>query len=94
MKIYTKIIFDKNNKVIVEQYYEYSGPLTLAGIHYTYAANKGNKLMEKQAKRDKKLADKKAKRQAKQGLEKTEENKSIPLDQVITLDHLTNPDKK
>ena len=24
----------------------------------------------------------------------TEENKSIPIDQVITLDHLTNPDKK
>ena len=50
--------------------------------------------MEKQAKREKKLADKKAKRQAKQGLEKTEEKKSIPLAQVITLDHLTNPDKK
>ena len=50
--------------------------------------------MEKQAKREKKLADKKAKRLAKQGFSETEENKSIPLDQVITLDHLTNPDKK
>ena len=40
MKIYTKIIFDKNNKVVEERYYEYSGPLALAGIHYTYGANK------------------------------------------------------
>ena len=52
--------------------------------------------MEKQAKREKKLADKKAKRQAKKGFSKSEnqEDKSIPLDQVITLDHLTNPEKK
>ncbi len=52
--------------------------------------------MEKQAKREKKLADKKAKRQAKKGFSKNEneQDKSIPLDQIITLDHLTNPDKK
>ena len=50
--------------------------------------------MEKQAKREKKLAEKKAKREAKQGSLKTKEDKSIPLDQVITLDHLTNPEKK
>ena len=50
--------------------------------------------MEKKAKREKKLAEKRAKKQAKYEPEKNEENKSIPLDQVITLDHLTNPDKK
>ena len=65
------------------------------GIHYDYKSTKGNKLMEKQAKREKKLAEKKAKRQAKVGFSKDkEEDKTIPLDQVITLDHLTNPDKK
>tara|TARA_B100000579_G_scaffold267369_1_gene220541 strand:- start:624 stop:821 length:198 start_codon:yes stop_codon:yes gene_type:complete len=64
------------------------------GIHYDYKSTRGAKAMEKQAKREKKLADKKAKRQAKQGFSKTDEKKSIPLDQVITLDHLTNPDKK
>ncbi len=64
------------------------------GIHYDYKSTRGAKAMEKQAKREKKLAEKKAKRQAKSGLEKNENNKSIPLDQVITLDHLTNPDKK
>tara|TARA_Y100000768_G_scaffold338524_1_gene281266 strand:+ start:34 stop:261 length:228 start_codon:yes stop_codon:yes gene_type:complete len=64
------------------------------GIHYDYKSTRGAKAMEKQAKREKKLAEKKAKREAKQGFSKIEENKSIPLDQVITLDHLTNPDKK
>ena len=64
------------------------------GIHYDYKSTKGSKLMEKQAKRERKLAEKKAKREAKHGSSKTEEDKSIPLDQVITLDHLTNPEKK
>ncbi len=50
--------------------------------------------MEKKAKREKKLAEKRAKKQAKQGSPKQEEDKTIPIDQVITLDHLTNPDKK
>ena len=42
----------------------------------------------------KKLAEKRAKKQAKSGPVSSKEDKSIPLDQVITLDHLTNPDKK
>ena len=67
------------------------------GIHYTYGANRNAKLMEKKAKRDKKLAEKRAKKQAKTGFVKEKEkekDKTIPLDQVITLDHLTNPDKQ
>ena len=40
------------------------------GIHYDYKSTKGNKLMEKQAKREKKLAEKKAKRLAKDGPKK------------------------
>ena len=67
------------------------------GIHYDYKSTRGAKAMEKQAKREKKLAEKKAKRQAKVGFSKDkdkEEDKTIPLDQIITLDHLTNPDKK
>ena len=50
--------------------------------------------MEKKAKREKKLAEKRAKKQVKTAPIKIEEDKTIPLDQVITLDHLTNPDKK
>ena len=65
------------------------------GIHYTYGANRGAKKMEKQAKKEKKLAERRAKKQAKSGMsEKTEKENTIPLDTVITLDHLTNPDKK
>jgi len=65
------------------------------GIHYNYASQKGNKLMEKQAKRERKLAEKKAKRLAKEG-PKVEETKSKTLDtsKPITLDFLTNPDKE
>ena len=65
------------------------------GIHYTYGANKGNKLMEKQAKRDKKLAEKKAKRAIKEGPKKiAEPEKTLDASKPITLDFLTNPDKK
>jgi|TARA_Y100000389_G_scaffold120857_1_gene118233 hypothetical protein len=65
------------------------------GIHYDYKSTKSAKLMEKQAKREKKLAEKKAKRLAKEGPTK-EEPKSRTLDtsKPITLDFLTNPDKK
>jgi hypothetical protein len=65
------------------------------GIHYDYKSTKGNKLMEKQAKREKKLAEKKAKRLAKEG-PKVEEGKPKTLDasKPITLDFLTNPDKE
>ena len=65
------------------------------GIHYDYKSTRGAKTMEKQAKREKKLAEKRAKKLAKTGFAKEKETKkTIPLDQIITLDHLTNPDKK
>ena len=95
MKVYKKIILDKNNKVIYEDSYDYKGNWSYLGIHYDYKSTRGAKAMEKQAKRDKKLAEKRAKKQAKTGFAKEkEQDKTIPLDQVITLDHLTNPDKK
>ena len=65
------------------------------GIHYDYKSTKGNKLMEKQAKREKKLADKKAKREAKEGPKKElEQEKVLDASKPITLDFLTNPDKE
>ena len=64
------------------------------GIHYDYKSTRGAKAMEKQAKREKKLAERRAKKLAKIGTKKKVEDKTIPLDQIITLDHLTNPDKK
>ena len=95
MKIYTKIILDKNNLLIKEEYFEYSGPLAVAGIHYDFKSTKSAKLMEKQAKREKKLAERKAKRLAKEGPQE-EESKPKTLDpsKAITLDFLTNPDKE
>jgi hypothetical protein len=94
MKIYTKIILDKNNNLIEEEYYYYSGSLTHAGIHYTFGANKGNKLMEKRAKKEKKLAERKAKREAKQGTkQETEVKETLDTSKPLSLDFITNPDK-
>ena len=95
MKIYTKIILDKNNKVLKEEFFEYSGTMAFAGIHYDFKSQKGNKLMEKQAKREKKLAERKAKRLAKEGPKKEQDkNKALDVSKPITLDFLTNPDKE
>ena len=63
------------------------------GIHYDYKSTRGMKAMEKQAKREKKLAERKAKRQAKEGIKKVTD-KSLDISKPITLDFLTNPDKK
>ena len=65
------------------------------GIHYDYKSTKSAKLMEKQAKREKKLAEKKAKRLAKEGpKEEAPEAPTLDASKPITLDFLTNPDKK
>ena len=95
MKIYTKIVLDSKNKVIEEKYFNYSGPLALAGIHYDFKSTRGAKAMEKQAKREKKLAERKAKREAKGGSKK-EIKKEKPLDvgKPLSLDFLTNPNKE
>ena len=63
------------------------------GIHYDYKSTRGMKAMEKQAKRERKLAERKAKRQAKEGA-KEEVKKGLDISKPITLDFLTNPDKK
>ena len=63
------------------------------GIHYDYKSTRGAKAMEKQAKREKKLAEKRAKKQLKSGSNK-KVDETIPIDKVVTLDHLTNPEKK
>ena len=95
MKIYTKIILDKNNKVLKEEFFEYSGSIALAGIHYTYGANKNAKLMEKQAKKERRLAEKRAKKQKKDGPKKEEDKKpELDPNEALSLDFLTNPNKE
>ena len=96
MKIYTKIVLDKNNNLLEEKSYDYQGNTANAmGIHYTYGANKGNKLMEKQAKREKKLAEKKAKRLAKEDPKEEEpKEKAMNTSTPLSLEAITNPDKE
>ena len=64
------------------------------GIHYDYKSTKSAKLMEKQAKRERKLAEKKAKRLAKEGPKDEKKINTLDASKPITLDFLTNPDKK
>ena len=65
------------------------------GIHYDYKSTRSAKLMEKQAKREKKLAEKKAKRLAKEGAKNDQLNKeSLDASQPLSLDEITNPNKK
>ena len=96
MKIYTKIVLDKNNNTLKEDYFNYKGNIANAmGIHFDYKSTKSAKLMEKQAKKEKKLAERRAKRLAKEGTKKEEtESKALDASKPITLDFLTNPDKK
>jgi hypothetical protein len=95
MKIYTNIIFDKDNNLISEEFFYYRGKIAMAGIHYDYKSTRSAKLMEKQAKREKKLAERKAKRLAKEGSKKDDiKPKALDTSKPITLDFLTNPDKE
>ena len=65
------------------------------GIHYDYKSTRGAKAMEKQAKRDKKLAERKAKRAAKEGFKENKSESSMhDIPKPITLEDLTNPEKK
>ena len=51
--------------------------------------------MEKQAKKEKKLAERKAKRTLKEGPKKEEDKKpKLDPNKALSLDFLTNPDKK
>ena len=94
MKVYRKIILDKNDKVLFEDSYNYEGKWTRLGIHYDFKSTKGAKLMEKQAKRERKLAEKKAKRQAKFGNKTKEESANkMDIDTPLSLETITNPNK-
>ena len=92
MKIYTKILLDKDDNLIEDKHFHYSGPISYAGIHYDFKSTRGAKAMEKQAKRERKLAERKAKREAKIGKSEQKQEKSIPITETITLAHLTDPD--
>mgnify|MGYP001422400156 CR=1 FL=1 len=64
------------------------------GIHYDYKSTRGMKAMEKAAKRERKLAERKAKREAKEGKKKENNTPKFNIQEPITLDFITNPNKK
>ena len=81
MKIYTKIILDKDDNFILKDYYEYKGKIANAmGIHYDYKSTRSAKLMEKQQKREKKLLERKLKRRLSQD-QKIMRNLSLSMSQ-------------
>ena len=63
------------------------------GIHYDYKSTRGMKAMEKAAKRERKLAEKKAKKEIKEGKKKEENINTLNVQEPITLDFITNPNK-
>jgi len=63
------------------------------GIHYDYKSKRGERAMEKQAKREKRLAERRAKRMLVED-KKKDIDKMHDIRKPITLDDLTNPDKK
>ena len=63
------------------------------GIHYDYKSTRGIRAMEKQAKREKKLAEKRAKKEIKEGKKERETDNRIDVQEPITLDFITNPNK-
>ena len=62
------------------------------GIHYDYKSTRGEKAMKKEAKRKARLEERKAKRMLRSKSQETE-NKMHDIQNPITLDDLTNPDK-
>ena len=60
------------------------------GIHYDYKSKRGERAMLKEAKRKARLAQRKAKRKS----TTNEQDEMHDIGKPITLEDLTNPDKK
>ena len=95
MKVYTKIILDKNNNVIYEDSYDYNGSILMTmGIHYDFKSLSGVRAMKKKAKIAERREKKKSKRKDKEGDEKIKIEKGLDPNKALSLDFLTNPNKK
>ena len=60
------------------------------GIHYDYKSKRGERAMLKEAKRKARLIE----RRARKGTKKEDEVKMHDINKTITLEDLTNPNKK
>tara|TARA_Y100000768_G_scaffold384270_1_gene367988 strand:+ start:265 stop:459 length:195 start_codon:yes stop_codon:yes gene_type:complete len=63
------------------------------GIHYDYKSTRGDKAMKKEAKRKARIEQRRAKRSS-SGSKVNEDKEMHDIDKPITLEDLTNPDKK
>lgn len=63
------------------------------GIHYTYKSNKGERDLQKKQKQEELRRRSNQRKQIKQQQKETDVY-VVPADEVVTLDTLTNPDKK
>ena len=63
------------------------------GIHYDYKSTRGDKAMKKEAKRKARIEQRRAKRSSANPKESNEETMH-DINKPITLEDLTNPDKK
>ena len=63
------------------------------GIHYDYKSTRGDKAMKKEAKRKARIEQRRAKRASTSSKENSKEVMH-DIDKPITLEDLTNPDKK
>ena len=62
------------------------------GIHYDYKSTRGEKAMKKEAKKKARLEQRRARRAVES--KNDSEDKMHDIDKPITLEDLTNPDKK
>ena len=63
------------------------------GIHYDYKSTRGDKAMKKEAKRKARIEQRRAKKSS-IGSKVNEDKEMHDIDKPITLEDLTNPDKK
>ena len=63
------------------------------GIHYDYKSTRGDKAMKKEAKRKARIEERRAKR-ASSNPKSSEQKEMHDIDTPITLEDLTNPDKR
>ena len=64
------------------------------GIHYTYKAQRGERSLKKKQKQEERQRRSNARKFKKQSEQDKNNTLTFPETEVITLDHLTNPDRK
>jgi hypothetical protein len=64
------------------------------GIHYTYKSQSGERNLRKQQKQEELRRRSEQRQQSKKQIEPATDVYVVPDNEVVTLDHLTNPDLK